>query len=130
LDRRKEFIVAKSSLEEDFINSQKARLQQTKDELKRMIGGLEEDEEERTEDEQDSQFDSGDMSHQIFTREMDATVGERAEKRLQEVNRALEKIEEGSYGICDDTGEEIPKGRLEAMPEATVTVEAQERRGR
>jgi DnaK suppressor protein len=119
--------VAKSNLDSEFIASQKARLEETKNELQRMIEGLEEDEEERGEEEGDSQFDSGDMSQAQFTREMDATVSER---RLEEVNRALEKIEEGTYGVCDDTGEEIPKGRLEAMPEAVVTVEAQQRRGR
>ncbi|MBA2694248.1 MAG: TraR/DksA C4-type zinc finger protein [Rubrobacter sp.] len=122
--------MAKSNLESKFIESQKARLEELKGELKRMIEGLEEDEEDRGEEEGDSQFDSGDMSQAQFTREMDATVGERSEKRLEEVERALAKIEEGSYGICDDTGEEIPKGRLEAMPEAVVTVEAQEKRGR
>jgi DnaK suppressor protein len=36
-------------------------------------------------------------------------------------------VEEGSYGICEDTGEEIPRGRLEAVPEAIRTVEAQQR---
>jgi DnaK suppressor protein len=40
----------------------------------------------------------------------------------------LQKIEEGTYGTCDDTGEPIPRGRLEAMPEAIYTVEAQQRR--
>ncbi|MDQ3509375.1 MAG: TraR/DksA C4-type zinc finger protein [Actinomycetota bacterium] len=122
--------MAKSNLDKEFIESQKARLEELKGELKRMIEGLEEDEEDRGEEEGDSQFDSGDMSQAQFTREMDATVGERSEKRLEDVERALEKIEDGTYGICDDTGEEIPKGRLEAMPEAVVTVEAQERRGR
>ncbi len=122
--------MAKSNLDKEFIEGQKARLEELKGELKRMIEGLEEDEEDRGEEERDSQFDSGDMSQSQFTREMDATVGERSGKRLEDVERALEKIEEGTYGICDDTGEEIPKGRLEAMPEAVVTVEAQERRGR
>lgn len=122
--------MAKSNLDKEFIDSQKSRLEELKGELKRMIEGLEEDEEDRGEEEGDSQFDSGDMSQSQFTREMDATVGERTERRLEEVERALVKIEEGTYGICDDTGEEIPKGRLEAMPEAVVTVEAQQARGR
>ena len=38
-----------------------------------------------------------------------------------------EKIEEGTYGICDITGEEIPLARLEAVPYATMTVKAQEK---
>jgi len=67
------------------------------------------------------------MSQSIFDRELDASVGEGVERRLREVARALQKIEEGSYGVCDDTGEEIPRGRLEAVPEAIRTVEAQQR---
>lgn len=45
---------------------------------------------------------------------------------LRQVERALEKIEDDSYGVCDITGEEIPKARLEAVPYATMTVKAQE----
>ena len=64
----------------------------------------------------------------MHTRQLDQTISEQAEGRLENVERALRKMEEGSYGICDDTGEEIPKGRLEAIPEAVTTVEAQQRR--
>lgn len=44
---------------------------------------------------------------------------------LRQIERALEKIDEGTYGICDITKNEIPKARLEAIPYATMTVEAQ-----
>jgi RNA polymerase-binding transcription factor DksA len=47
--------------------------------------------------------------------------------RLGEVDRALQKIEEGTYGLSDDSGESIPRGRLEAVPEAIRTVEEQQR---
>jgi DnaK suppressor protein len=46
---------------------------------------------------------------------------------LRQIERALQKIEEGTYGICDLTGEEIPIKRLEAIPYATMTVKAQEK---
>jgi len=46
---------------------------------------------------------------------------------LKQIDRALEKIEEGTYGICDITKKEIPKARLQAIPYATMTVEAQEK---
>lgn len=46
---------------------------------------------------------------------------------LRQIERALEKIEEGTYGICDISGEEIPIKRLEAVPYATMTVGAQEK---
>ena len=45
---------------------------------------------------------------------------------LKQIERALEKIKEGTYGICDISGKEIPKARLEAIPYATMTVQAQE----
>lgn len=46
---------------------------------------------------------------------------------LRQIDRALEKIHEGNYGICDVTKEPIPLARLEAIPYATMTVQAQER---
>ena len=58
------------------------------------------------------------MSQDMFNREMDATIGEQVERRLGDVERALQKIEEGTYGLSDESGEPIPRGRLEAVPEA------------
>ncbi len=46
---------------------------------------------------------------------------------LRQIERALEKIEEETYGVCDITGENIPIARLEAVPYATMTVKAQEK---
>jgi DnaK suppressor protein len=120
--------LANDALDQEFVGSQKQRLIDLRDELARVRDGLEEDERglEGGEDEF-TETDSGDMSQSIFDREMDATLEVQTERRLKEVDRALKKIEEGTYGICDDTGEEIPRGRLEAVPEAIRTVEAQQR---
>ena len=55
---------------------------------------------------------------------------ERSEKELQilhSIERALEKIDEGTYGICDVSAEEIPIKRLEAIPYANMTVSSQEK---
>ena len=46
---------------------------------------------------------------------------------LYQIERALEKIEEGTYGICDLSNEEIPIKRLRAIPYATMTVASQEK---
>ena len=121
--------MAENGLDEQFVENQRERLEQLRDELTRVVRGLEEDQRDRAEDEEDfTEHDSGDMSQSLFTREMDATVEQMAEKRLQSVARALEKIEEGTYGLSDESGEQIPKGRLEAVPEAVYTVEEQQRR--
>ena len=90
--------------------------------------GAQEDRQDLAEQEEDfTQHDSGDMSYSLFTREVDATLEEQVGRRLRSVERALQKIEEGTYGLSDDSGEPIPKGRLEALPEAVRTVEEQGR---
>jgi DnaK suppressor protein len=53
---------------------------------------------------------------------------DRERKLLRKINSALIRIEEGSYGFCEETGEEIGLKRLEARPVATLCLEAQERR--
>ena len=44
---------------------------------------------------------------------------------LRQIDHALERMDEGTYGICEISGELIPKPRLDAMPYATKTVKAQ-----
>ena len=120
--------MANEVLDRGFIDGQKQRLIELRGELGGVRDGLREDERELEGQGDDfTETDSGDMSQSIFDREMDASVGGQIERRLREVERALQKIEEGTYGICEDTGETIPRGRLEAVPEAIRTVEAQQR---
>ena len=120
--------MANNELDQEFIAQQKQRLQDLKSELEQVRGGLDEDQRYRAEEEEDfTEHDSGDMSQSLFTREVDATVGQQVERRLHAVERALQKIEEGTYGLSDDSGEPIPKGRLEAVPEALRTIEEQRR---
>ena len=120
--------MANTELDQEFVQSQRQRLEELREELGRMRGGLEEDQRDRAEADGDmTENDSGDMSQSLFTREVDATVEEQVERRLQSVERALQKIEEGTYGLSDDSGEPIPRGRLEAVPEAIRTVDEQQR---
>ena len=53
---------------------------------------------------------------------------DRERKLLKKIDSALRRIEDGSYGFCEETGDEIGLRRLEARPVATLSVEAQERR--
>ena len=108
-----------TELDENFIAKQKERLQSLREELLRIMRAAEEDERTRTEQDVDfTEHDAGDMSRDIFDREVDATIVEQVEQRLAIVERALQKIEEGTYGLSDVSGEPIPRGRLEAVPEA------------
>ncbi len=53
---------------------------------------------------------------------------DRERKLLRKIDSALARVDDGSYGFCDETGEEIGLKRLEARPVATLSLEAQERR--
>ena len=55
---------------------------------------------------------------------------DRARKLIAKIDGALRRIEDGSYGYCDETGEPIGIERLEARPIATLSIEAQERHER
>ncbi len=55
---------------------------------------------------------------------------DRQRKLVAKIDAALGRIDEGSYGFCDDTGEPIGIRRLEARPIATLSIEAQERHER
>ena len=55
---------------------------------------------------------------------------DRERKLINKINEALEKIEQDEYGYCEETGEPISVGRLDARPIATLSLEAQERHER
>ncbi|WP_223700461.1 TraR/DksA C4-type zinc finger protein [Sutcliffiella deserti] len=59
-------------------------------------------------------------------REQEQTFDQIDEKLLGEIDEALERIDNGTYGTCVDTGEEIPYERLEALPYAKRTAQAQQ----
>lgn len=61
-----------------------------------------------------------------FDRHINLEVTTHEFQLLKQIDRALEKIQDGTYGICDISGEKIPPARLDAMPYATTTVKAQE----
>jgi len=69
--------------------------------------------------------DTADMASALMDREMDLSVEDEIDDMLAQVDHALIKIEEGTYGICDISGNSIPKSRLEALPWASLTVECQ-----
>jgi DnaK suppressor protein len=64
----------------------------------------------------------GDGTTEAVSRLTDVGVVESLVATEQRVTRALEKIEEHTYGICDDCGKAIPRGRLQAAPESTKCV--------
>jgi len=61
-----------------------------------------------------------------FNRNVSLQISDEEFKILRQIDRALEKIEDETYGLCDISGDEIPLARLEAIPYATMTVKSQE----
>ena len=60
-------------------------------------------------------------------RSLELRTRDRERKLLSKIDAALERIQDGSYGFCEETGEPISLSRLDARPIATLTIEAQER---
>jgi len=68
----------------------------------------------------------GDLGTEKFEREKDYTLNEHAKEQLHEIEAALERIEKGTYGYSEQSGEPIPYERLKAMPTARYLIEEQE----
>ena len=73
----------------------------------------------------DVQFDeeSGEGDTLQVERERDLALSARARQEIEEIDRALEKLKLGTYGICEISGEPIPRARLQAIPQARERVE-------
>jgi DnaK suppressor protein len=63
-------------------------------------------------------------------RSIELRTRDRERKLLNKIDEALERIRDGSYGYCEETGDPIGLARLEARPIATLSLEAQERHER
>jgi len=75
--------------------------------------------------EESSDQHSADVGAVTLTRELDLSLRTNIEHLLAQVDRALEKIDEGTYGLCDRCGQPIEESRLRAVPEATLCLKHQ-----
>ncbi|MDD2943129.1 MAG: TraR/DksA family transcriptional regulator [bacterium] len=74
----------------------------------------------------DMSGDSVDVASVEISQNSLSRLGSRERKLLSKIDHALQKFEDGTYGICELTGEEIPTARLRARPVAQYTIEAKE----
>ena len=70
--------------------------------------------------------DPADTAAANADRQLELRTRDRLRKLTSKIDKALRRIETGSYGYCDETGDPIRVGRLEARPIATLSLEAQE----
>ena len=74
--------------------------------------------------------DIADRAQAEADRSLELRTRDRARKLISKIDAALQRIEDGSYGFCEETNEPISLKRLEARPIATLSIEAQERHER
>ena len=74
----------------------------------------------------EAKADITDRASEEIDRSFELRTRDRERKLINKINSALQRIEDGSYGYCEETGEPISLKRLEARPIATLSIEAQE----
>ncbi len=74
--------------------------------------------------------DVADRASEETDRALELRTRDRQRKLVSKIDAALRRIDDGSYGYCEDTGEPISLKRLDARPIATLSLEAQERHER
>lgn len=105
-----------------FIARQRARLITMRDELMATGRAAVTEEAELQADSLNESQNPGDDAQKTMLQDNDAALFVRNRQRLAAIDRALQKIEEGTYGISEGSGERIPQDRLEAIPESLGTV--------
>ena len=109
----------------DFLEQQRKRLVAMRNELVRRATAEATGRRAAKSDEaRESEDDAQDMAQN----EIDINLDVVEDRRLRAIERALEKVDEGTYGMSDASGDPIPKARLEAMPEALLTIQEEEAR--
>jgi DnaK suppressor protein len=81
-------------------------------------------------DENQNHPDLADRASSETDRAIELRARDRQRKLIAKIDAALQRIEDGTYGYCEETGEPITLKRLEARPIATLSIEAQERHER
>jgi DnaK suppressor protein len=126
-------VTAKSPLDSAFIEKQRHHLNRLRDTLMAATRADEADETHvRTESANSGSREYEDDAQRLTMLELEGNLVARDLARLERVNRALEKIKEGTYGLSDLSGQPIPRERLEAIPETLFTLaeeKAREQKG-
>ena len=78
----------------------------------------------------DAGDDSADAGAKTFQREHELALTQNARELLAQTERALARIADGSYGVCDSCGQPIGKARLQAFPRAVLCVSCKQREER
>lgn len=111
----------KSGIDAAFVEKQRQYLLRLRASLVAAAEATESDEADEKEDRAGTALELEDDAQELDALERDGNLVVRDVERLARVDRALKKIEEGSYGLSDRSGKPIARERLEAVPEALYT---------
>ena len=103
--------------------AERARLEEEREQIRARSGAVDSALPKEGEGGED---DTADLASAMMDKEMDLSVEDEIEQMLGAVDHALQKIADGTYGICDMSGEAIRTSRLEMIPWAALTTECQE----
>ena len=112
-------------LDPAFIEAKRAQLMKLRDQLQRAAKGTE-SENDIVQRESTEAHEYEDDAQKLDMLEKSRSLLMHDAARLAQINRALRKIEEGTYGYSDISGRRISSARLDALPEATSTLEEQQ----
>lgn len=112
-----------ATLDRAFIAAQRQRLEVLRQQLLGREAGEFTRDRLRQEEHGDEAHEFEEQAQGMAQHEVDQAVRDIEGRRIGSIERALQKIAEGSYGRSDMSGEPIPRSRLEATPEANLTVE-------
>lgn len=122
----------KKKLLKKELDEYKKLILKRKDELSDAIEHISEDtkksQKEASGDISGYSFHMADVATDNYDREFSMGIVSSERKQLAELNDALKRIEDGSYGICQDCKDPIPQARLKAVPFARLCVKCQEKR--
>ncbi len=121
---------AKSGLDAAFIEKQRQNLIRLRAALVETAQDAEAEEAGVNEQSESESVEVEDDAQRLDTLEREGRLVAREVGRLERVDRALEKIKEGTYGLSDVSGEPIPRERLEAIPDALYTLDEEADRER
>jgi RNA polymerase-binding transcription factor len=110
-------------LDAAFIERQRQRLQKVRSELVAAArAGESEEDNVRSQSANSGSGEYEDDAQRLEMLELEGNLVARDVQRLERVERALKKVEEGTYGLSDQSGQPIPRERLEAVPESIFTL--------
>ena len=115
-----------ATLDKVFIERQRQRLIQLHEELSRTTQAEATEEAGIQSQSLGEAQESEDDAQRLALLDIDGTVIARNTQRLSPIERALKKIDQGTYGFSDTSGKPIPRARLEAIPEAIHTIAEEE----